>query len=162
MKLIALGLLLSVSLLLAGIRFWARGATRPAGLGVREGRLAPCPETPNCVSTRSTDPAHGMDPLPYDSTRYAAQERLLRILASLPRVRILVNEPGYVAAEFRTPGFGFPDDVEFQLDEDEKQVHFRSASRLGTSDLGWNRRRMTDISRRFIEDAPRAEPEAGP
>jgi uncharacterized protein (DUF1499 family) len=152
-KVAVLGFLVGATLLLAGIRFWVRSAKRPPGLGVQGGKLAPCPETPNCVSTRGADPAHRMDPLPYTSTREAAQERLLRVLASLPRARILVNEPGYVAAEFRTPGFGFPDDVEFLLDDDEKVVHFRSASRLGTSDLGWNRRRMTDISRRFTEAA---------
>jgi uncharacterized protein (DUF1499 family) len=103
-----------------------------------------------------------MDPLPYRSPRDSAQEKLLGVLASLPRVRILVNEPGYVAAEFRTPGFGFPDDVEFLLDDDEKVVHFRSASRLGRSDLGWNRRRMVDISRRFLADAPPARARAEP
>ena len=37
--------------------------TRPSNLGVNEGRLAPCPNSPNCVSTQSTDAKHGIDPI---------------------------------------------------------------------------------------------------
>jgi len=39
----------------------------------------------------------------------------------------------------------FIDDVEFLIDEDEELVHFRSASRVGRSDLGVNRKRMSKI-----------------
>ena len=42
-------------------------------------------------------------------------------------------------------GIGFVDDVEFLLDPANKQLHFRSASRVGYSDLGANKRRMNKI-----------------
>jgi len=39
--------------------------------------------------------------------------------------------------------------VEFFLDDATQTIHFRSASRLGYSDLGVNRKRMEEIRRRF-------------
>jgi uncharacterized protein (DUF1499 family) len=40
----------------------------------------------------------------------------------------------------------YNDDVEFWLDSDAKQVHFRSASRAGYSDMGLNRTRYEAIA----------------
>jgi len=51
--------------------------------------------------------------------------------------------------------FGFVDDVEFVLDAGAGTIDFRSASRLGRSDLGVNRRRMAGIARRYAEEAAR-------
>ena len=59
------------------------------------------------------------------------------------------NEPGYVWVEFRTPGFGFIDDVEFRLAGEERLIHFRSASRIGRSDFGVNRKRLQRIGDAF-------------
>ena len=42
--------------------------TRPSTLGVNEGRLSPCPNSPNCVSSQSTDERHGIDPIPYTTS----------------------------------------------------------------------------------------------
>jgi uncharacterized protein (DUF1499 family) len=43
--------------------------------------------------------------------------------------------------------FRFVDDVELAVDPAEHVVHFRSASRVGRSDFGVNRRRMEELSR---------------
>ena len=51
----------------------------------------------------------------------------------------------YLYAEFQTLVFRFTDDVEFLVDETNDRVDFRSASRVGYSDLGVNRKRMTTI-----------------
>ena len=37
---------------------------RPDNLGVKDGKLAPCPGTPNCVSSQSDNPQFKVDPLP--------------------------------------------------------------------------------------------------
>jgi uncharacterized protein (DUF1499 family) len=34
------------------------GGIRPNNLGVKDGRLATCPSSPNCVSSQSTDSRH--------------------------------------------------------------------------------------------------------
>ena len=122
---------------------------RPDNLGVDEVRLAPCPPSPNCVSTQSDDAEHGMAPLPYEGTAAEARQRLLAILKEMPRTRLIEAMPTYIYAEFRTFTFRFVDDVEFYIDEAANVIHYRSASRLGYSDMGLNRRRMEEIRRRF-------------
>ena len=41
-------------------------ARKPEHLGVVDGRLAPCPDSPNCVSSRAEDPVHRIAPLTFD------------------------------------------------------------------------------------------------
>lgn len=123
--------------------------TRPPNLGVRDGRLAPCPKSPNCVSTDSKDEKHRMDPFPYATSLAEARDRLVEILQGMPRTRVITLDPDYIHAECRSRLFGFTDDVEFLLDDANKTIHFRSASRKGYSDLGVNRKRMEQIRERF-------------
>lgn len=122
---------------------------RPGNLGVHNGQLAECPSTPNCVSTMATRESQRMDPIEFEGTADVARARLREILAKLPRTKVITDEPGYLHAECSTRLFRFVDDVEFLIDEQEKVIHFRSASRTGHSDLGENRRRMEQISRAF-------------
>jgi uncharacterized protein (DUF1499 family) len=129
---------------------------RPENLGLHDDlQLAPCPESPNCVSTRAPpgDEEHHVEPLTYEGTAEEARRRLLTILREMPRTRIVTSEPTYVYVESRTLTMGFIDDVEFAIDTEEKVIHFRSASRLGYSDMGLNRRRMEEIVRAFEGDS---------
>jgi len=123
--------------------------TRPTTLGVREGRMAPCPKSPNCVSTQSTDAKHRIDPLDYTTSIEDARGRLLAIVRTTPRTSIVTEEADYLHVEYRSRLFGFIDDVEFLFDDENKIIHFRSASRKGYSDLGVNRKRMEQIRERF-------------
>ena len=123
--------------------------TSPSGLGVREGRLVPCPESPNCVSTQSTDAKHRIDPIVYTVSVEEARGRLLGIVLATPRTRVVTQEEGYLHVEYKSRIFGFVDDVEFWFDDENKRIHFRSASRKGYSDLGANRKRMENIREQF-------------
>ena len=120
-------------------------------LGVTEGKLAPCPDAPNCVSTQSRGNRHAMKPLPYLRTREASRERILSILKGIKRTTIVTATECYIHAELRTALFRFVDDVEFFLDETAGVIHFRSASRVGRYDFGTNRRRMNGISKKYLE-----------
>lgn len=113
-------------------------------------RLAPCPNTPNCVSTLATDRMHAIAPIAYEGTADTAQARLLAVVTAMPRSTVVTNEPGYLHVEFRSLVFRFVDDVEFVLDDEAKLIHFRAAARLGRGDLGVNRRRMERIRRAFL------------
>lgn len=135
---------LLAALFIAG-QIWARTAPRPTNLGVNNGQLAPCPSTPNCVATTGANDSQLMAPLTYTSAQADAQARLKQALQTIPRTTIIADEPGYVAVEFRSRVFGFIDDGEFRFDDNAKQIHFRSAARLGRGDGGVNRRRMTAI-----------------
>ena len=52
-------------------------------------------------------------------------------------------------AEIRSPLFGFVDDLELRIDPDRARVDVRSASRVGRSDLGANRRRVEVLRERL-------------
>lgn len=112
--------------------------------------LSPCPDSPNCVSTKNNDSA--MTPLPYKGSMKESQDLLLKVLGSMARCTIIQNEPGYIHAEFRSALFGFVDDVNFVFDDKERQIDFRSASRTGYYDFGVNRKRMEEISRLYLEN----------
>jgi uncharacterized protein (DUF1499 family) len=124
-------------------------ARRPTNLGAVDGWLAPCPDTPNCVSSQAADDAHRIDPLAYDGSAAEAMTRLRAVLAALPRTRVVTATDSYLRAECRSLVFRFVDDLEFLLDGRGKVIHFRSASRAGRSDLGVNRRRLEAIRRAF-------------
>lgn len=133
---------------LAGM-FVLGAVSRRASKPVFEGRLADVPESPNCVSTRATDSLHSIAPLTFEGSPAEAMDRLGRIISEMPRTTICSVTARYMHVEFTTAFFGFVDDVEFLIDPDHQRIDFRSASRVGHSDLGANRRRMEDIRRRF-------------
>lgn len=122
---------------------------RPDNLGVTDGRLAACPNSPNCVSTQATDAKHKIEPLTFDGSPEEAIERLKAAIATLPRIEIVTEEANYIHAEATSLLFRFVDDVEFYVNPDEKRIDFRSASRVGYSDLGANRSRMESIRQAF-------------
>ncbi|MBK1987534.1 DUF1499 domain-containing protein [Sphaerospermopsis aphanizomenoides BCCUSP55] len=123
--------------------------TRPNNLGVKDGRLAPCPASPNCVCSQSSDSLHQIAPLSFTSTPAQALSQLQGIIQSLPRTKIISETENYLYAEFKTALMGFVDDVEFYLDSNEQVIHVRSASRLGYGDLGVNRQRIETIRTLF-------------
>jgi uncharacterized protein (DUF1499 family) len=122
---------------------------KPDNLGVTDGKLAPCPASPNCVCTQVTDEQHRIEPLRFDGTAEDALTRLKAVLAAMPRTRIVSEKDDYLHAECTSQIFRFVDDVEFLLDREGKSIHFRSASRVGYSDLGVNRKRMETIRQAF-------------
>jgi uncharacterized protein (DUF1499 family) len=150
-------LLLAAVLVLAGLGLSSR-RKGPGVAGAGAGRLAPCPGSPNCVASSEaaggaagTDAAgaQAMAPLRYDGAQADAQRRLLDVLHDMPGATVVAEDGPYLHAEFRSRGFGFVDDVEFLFDDAAKRIDFRSASRVGHSDFGANRARMTEIARRF-------------
>jgi len=122
---------------------------RPNHLGVRDGQLTPCPNTPNCVCSQSSDAVHKIEPLTYNSTPEQAFANLKRLIQSLPRTKIITESEDYLHVEFTLPIVGFVDDVEFYLERNANVIHVRSASRLGMSDLGVNRRRIETIRTKY-------------
>ncbi len=93
--------------------------------------------------------------MPFRGDLEAARSRLLEMLRRQPRVEIVRAEARYIHVIFTTPILRFKDDVEFLLDADSEVIHFRSASRIGRSDLGTNRKRMEQLSAAYAEhDTP--------
>jgi uncharacterized protein (DUF1499 family) len=120
---------------------------RPDNLGVRGDRLTECPGSPNCVSSQDVNEEHRIAPLVFKDDPALAFARLKQVLVLRRDTTIVEEGPGYLRVEFRTTLF--VDDGEFLLDGRQRLIHVRSASRLGYSDLGKNRRRMEEIRRQF-------------
>lgn len=74
-----------------------------------------------------------------------AWEAARQAVMQLPRTRIVAEGPGYLHAECRSALFRFVDDLQLQLREQEGIIAVRSASRLGRSDFGVNRRRVETL-----------------
>lgn len=113
-------------------------------------QLAPCPQSPNCVSTTTESVGHAIAPFHYRKTRADAKEALKAIVRSLPRTKLVEEDETYLHYEFTSLLLRFVDDVEFLFDDEAKTLHFRSASRTGYRDFGVNRQRMEDI-RKLVE-----------
>lgn len=109
-----------------------------------EGRLPPCPSSPNCVSSDAdpSDGTHYIEPLQIDGDAQAAWQRLIEYLESESAYTIVEQRENYLRAEARTKILRFVDDVIFHLRPEEGAIAMRSSSRLGYSDLGKNRRRL--------------------
>jgi len=124
-------------------------AKRPDDLGVKEGQLKACPDSPNCVSSQAEAAEHAMEPISFAGSGEAALETLRNVINEQPRAKIVTDANGYIHAEFKSRIFRFVDDVEFVTDEQAGLIHFRSASRVGHSDMGVNRSRMEIIRSAF-------------
>lgn len=117
-----------------------------------DGKLSPCPASPNCVSSDAAGDSHSISPLGIRGEPEPAWQALIDHIEAQPRFEIVERRSDYLRAEARTLVFRFVDDVEFHLRSAEKQIAMRSASRVGYSDLGTNRR---------LESVRRALAEAG-
>jgi len=121
---------------------------RPENLGAQGGKLAPCPTSPNCVSSMEKGSSF-TSPLLFEGGGEVAWEALIGAIKGMKSTQIITEEEAYLHAEFSSGFFGFVDDVEFLLDNEKKVIHVRSASRLGYSDLGVNRKRVEEIRTRL-------------
>lgn len=141
----SLSLLVIIALFILGRRSQSGEA-----YGLVEGRLKQCPDTPNCVSSEFvSDPVHYIEPLVI-SAGDAAQ--------ILPRLKTIILEMGgsiqvekadYLAATFTSSIFRFVDDLEIRIDTGQEMIHLRSASRVGRSDGGVNRKRVELLKNSF-------------
>jgi uncharacterized protein (DUF1499 family) len=114
-------------------------------------KLKQCPDSPNCVSSQSSSASHQISPLPYTSSVEEAMQKIKTVILAFPRTKIIAEKKHYLHAEFKTLIFRFVDDVEIVINDSEKLIHLRSASRVGRSDFGTNRRRIEEIKEKFLQ-----------
>ncbi len=128
--------------------------TRPSNLGIKDGKLSNCPGSPNCVSSYAdiSDKEHYIEPISYNSEGIDTFERLIKTIKTMKRTEIIKSTENYIHAEFTSAIFRFVDDVEFYIDESKKVIQVRSASRIGQSDLGVNRKRIESVRALLTEN----------
>ena len=114
-------------------------------------RLQPCPSSPNCVCSDSTD-SHGIEPIVIAGDARKMWQRLQDYLAQQQGFTIKQVDDKYLRVEAKTRLLRFVDDVEFELRVEQGVIAVRSASRVGFSDLGANRRRVEKIRKELEPD----------
>lgn len=123
-------------------------------LGVEQERLAMCPSKPNCVNSQAEDEAHYISPLMAKGSSEKIKNDILRVINDISEAKIITADDHYIRVEFTSRLLRFVDDVEFYFPEtslEDTKVHIRSASRVGHSDLGANKKRVENIRREFTQ-----------
>ena len=146
-------LLASVALLIVG-QLGLLNGQRPADLGIRNGLFTPPDATKqNTVSSQAAAYPHTENqriaPIAFTGDGKAAFLKLTLIVGAMDGATVITTQPHYLHAEFQSQWLKFVDDAEFSLDEKTSVIHMRSASRLGKSDLGVNRKRLEAIRTQF-------------
>lgn len=138
------------ALVFAGLLTLSLTAKRPNTLGrTADGQLAACPESPNCVCSFDADADHAIEPFTMTGDPKSELKRLAKLISDHQRAEVVTLEDDYLHAEFTSQLFRYVDDVEFLADSDGTTLHVRSASRVGHSDLGANRKRIAILRIQF-------------
>jgi len=125
-----------------GLMLSGCAGTKPDGLGVAGGRLAPCPSSPNCVSSEAKKPKHAVEPFTLKGDRAAGWKAVREVVEGMPRTKTVSASKIYLHAECTSLLMRYVDDLELYLGRDSQVIQVRSASRVGYSDMGVNRKRV--------------------
>ena len=115
-------------------------------LGVTDGKLAAISSKPNNVSSQTDDPEKRVATLVFKDSQANTLMALKAAVAEYGGAKIQTESEDYLYVVFTTSIMRYRDDVEFWLDTENKQVHYRSSSRAGYSDMGLNRERYNKIA----------------
>lgn len=157
LKVLVITLIIALTVILGGGIVLGRLSRRGVAPGLVAGKLAACPDKPNCVSSDATDTGHAIAPLVFDSKEVSPQvawEKVQGAVKDLPGTVITKVTETYLSAESASRIFGFVDDLELRLIPERGEIAVRSASRVGRSDLGANRKRVELLRARFSERLP--------
>lgn len=128
----------------ASVRFGYLGSQSvkmKVSLGIVNNKLVDCPDKPNCILSFSKDERHAMEAILINENPIKVLEKIIKN----QDMKIVEVKDNYIRATHSSAVFGFVDDIEFLYLDKVKQLHFRSASRVGYSDLGANKKRMTKL-----------------
>ena len=125
--------------------------TEDADIAHARNIIGDCPNKPNCVSTCCSNAAQRMPSLRFECDSSEALAQVSKVCEAMPRMQLVEQRDDYLHFVDRTPLLRFRDDVYFLVNKETHRLHFRSASRLGYSDLGANRKRMNTIVSALLE-----------
>ena len=111
--------------------------------------LEPCSSSPNCISTVAKKKRKKLPPLKFNIDVKEDKATMKKIIATYSGTKLISEREDYLHFQFVTKLGKFTDDVEFYFDEENRLIHFRSASQKGWSDMGANKRRMKKISKKW-------------
>ncbi len=131
-------------LIIGSMLFFSCAGQRPENLGIHNDQLKGCPGKPNCVSSQAEDESHSLAVFRYQGEKEAVLKGLKKAITSLDGMTIVTENDTYLHIECKSAIMGFVDDLEFYFSK-ENVIQVRSASRLGYSDFGVNRKRVEKL-----------------
>lgn len=150
MKYILIVLLFLIILTVIALMVLGYRSRSGAPAGMSEGKLTECPDEPNCVcSEYKSDTDHYIDSVIITHITVDTPDILIESIQGTGGT-IQTGSKEYLASTFSSSVFGFVDDLEVRIDNNKNEIHFRSASRVGHSDLGVNRKRVESIKALFL------------
>jgi len=118
--------------------------------GMLDGQLRACPDKPNCINTEYPEKSSQyLPPLDYPESTTEQVLVLAKEIILQMGGEIIRQDKHYLAATFTSSIFRFVDDFEISRNESSHKIHIRSASRVGYSDFGVNKRRVEKFSKLF-------------
>ena len=149
--LIRVGVVLLVLILAYVLRLIYLVQNTPAAAGFGSGTaITACATTkPNCVSTLNTEDGFKANPIVFSGDAASAVAKLKVAIQTEPNVEVVFENVQQIEVTFKTALFGFRDDARFAVNSAANHIEFSSASRVGYSDLGVNRKRMERIRAAF-------------
>jgi len=124
----------------------------PGHIGLVDGKFSEMPNKDNAVSSQTKNKSKFVDPLPVLENIENSKAILMKIIETYGNGKVVVNNHNYIHVVFTTDKMKYHDDVEFYFDESENVIHYRSESRIGSSDLGLNRKRYEEISKLYLNN----------
>lgn len=140
-----------VVIVLVSVALMVKNMKIPSSLGAIDGKLASLPSTPNAVSSQTNDKERYVAPLPYKVDGKTTKAQLIKLLSGFEDTTIVSQTDTYIHAVHISKILRCRDDLEFLMVASENVVHFRSASRVGYSDMGINKQRYNQLIQRYNE-----------
>jgi uncharacterized protein (DUF1499 family) len=134
-------LILAVAILAALFGLSRMSARTPDRIGPVDGQLMGCPGPDNCVSSRAESPDRRIAPLAAIGPVDEVMARLAQAIGSMGG-EVVQTRGNYLRAVFTSRLWRFRDDLECLYDREAGRIEVRSASRVGYSDFGANRKRV--------------------
>jgi len=142
-RFVEIGLILALSLFIVG----GCSGKRPDGIGIDSSGLRGCYKSPNCVSSEAKDGQHAIESFRLKRDFNVSWSLLHDEIESMPRWIIVTATDNYIHVECKSRIFRFIDDLELYFNSSNGIISIRSASRIGYSDFGANRRRVELLRR---------------
>ena len=134
-----------IMLMIFGSRWYSAKYAHSKSLGFEQGQLIECGKSPNCVSSQTAQSSKRIAPINASDTPELTWLMLRDLVETMPQASLITESETYRHYQFTTPLMGFIDDVELLFVYREQLIQVKSASRVGESDLGANRKRVESL-----------------
>ena len=142
----------SIGSLMLTMILWGCSGNPPERHNSESSGFLDCPDTPNCVSSLAKNPKYRVEPFKLKKDPKTSWDIVKKTVASLSRTKIVSADNSDIHAECKSMIFRFVDDITLHLTASNGIIHIRSASRIGYSDLGVNRRRVENLRKKLKQN----------